>query len=114
MQKWAKREHISSYRVYDADLPEYAFAIDLYNDHAVLQEYAAPATIAAHKVEQRSLDVIQTTPAILGISPDNLVVKQRKAQKGSQQYQKMAKTKMMIMTQVKLIMNMTNLTLEWC
>ncbi len=92
LQKWAKREHISSYRVYDADLPEYAFAIDLYNDHAVLQEYAAPATIAAHKVEQRSLDVIQTTPAILGISPDNLVVKQRKAQKGSQQYQKMAKT----------------------
>lgn len=92
LQKWAKREHITSYRVYDADLPEYAFAIDIYNDHAVLQEYAAPATIPLHKVEQRSLDVIQTTPAILGISPENLVVKQRKAQKGSQQYQKMAKT----------------------
>src|SRR3990167_1716878 len=42
LQKWAKREQISCYRVYDADLPDYAFAIDIYTDHAVLQEYAAP------------------------------------------------------------------------
>ena len=92
LQKWAKREKISSYRVYDADLPEYAFAIDIYNDHAVLQEYAPPASIPVHKAEQRSLDVIQVTPAVLGIPPENLVIKQRRAQKGSEQYQKMAKT----------------------
>ena len=92
LQKWAKREHISSYRVYDADLPEYAFAIDRYNDYAVLQEYAAPASIPQHKAEQRSLEVIQVTPMILGIPPENLVIKQRRPQKGSEQYQKMAKT----------------------
>ncbi len=93
LQKWAKKNQISCYRVYDADLPEYAFAIDIYNDHAVLQEYTAPALIAAHKVEKRSLDVVQAVPQVLGISPANIVVKQRKQQKGSNQYQKMDQTR---------------------
>ncbi|KTD18803.1 N6-adenine-specific DNA methylase [Legionella lansingensis] len=93
LQKWAKRNHITCYRVYDADLPEYAYAIDLYNDYAVLQEYAAPANIPAHKAEKRSLEVIQIVPQVLGIAADKLVVKQRKPQKGSSQYQKMEETK---------------------
>ena len=46
LQKWAKRNQINCYRVYDADLPEYAYAIDIYNDYAVFQEYVAPASIA--------------------------------------------------------------------
>lgn len=92
LNKWAKKNNISCYRVYDADLPEYAFAVDRYNDYVVLQEYAAPATIPQHKVEQRSIDVIQVTPKILGIPPENLVVKQRKQQKGANQYPKLNKT----------------------
>ncbi len=93
LQKWAARQHISCYRVYDADLPDYAYAIDIYNDHAVLQEYKAPAIIAEHKVEKRSLDLIQAVPLALGIAPDKLVIKQRKRQKGKEQYQKMQATR---------------------
>lgn len=93
LQKWAKRNHISCYRVYDADLPEYAYAIDIYNDYAVLQEYTAPASIPTHKAEKRSLEVIQVVPQALGITPDKLVVKQRKQQKGTNQYQKMNQTR---------------------
>lgn len=92
LQKWAKRNQINAYRVYDADLPEYAYAIDLYGDHAVLQEYAAPSSISKHVVEQRSLDVIQVVPRALGIAPSKVVVKQRKQQKGKEQYQKMSQT----------------------
>lgn len=93
LQKWARRNQISCYRVYDADLPEYAFAIDLYNDYAVLQEYAAPASIAPHKAEKRSLEVIQVVPSALGLSADKLVVKKRMQQKGTEQYQKMSQTR---------------------
>jgi 23S rRNA (guanine2445-N2)-methyltransferase / 23S rRNA (guanine2069-N7)-methyltransferase len=88
LKKWASRNQISCYRIYDADLPEYAYAIDLYNDHVVLQEYTAPTTVDRHKAEKRSLDVIQAVPGALHISPDNLVVKRRKPQKGTNQYQK--------------------------
>lgn len=89
LKKWAQRQNISCYRIYDADLPEYAFAIDVYNEYAVLQEYAAPASIPQHKVEKRSLEVMQVVPQVLGITPNHLVIKQRKQQKGSNQYQKM-------------------------
>ncbi|HBI22083.1 MAG TPA: bifunctional 23S rRNA (guanine(2069)-N(7))-methyltransferase RlmK/23S rRNA (guanine(2445)-N(2))-methyltransferase RlmL, partial [Legionella sp.] len=89
LKKWAKRNQINCYRVYDADLPEYAFAIDIYNDHVVLQEYTAPSTVDAHKASKRSLDVIQAVPQALGVDASHVVVKQRKQQKGTQQYQKM-------------------------
>lgn len=92
LRKWAKNNEIGCYRVYDADLPEYAYAIDLYNDYAVLQEYAAPASIPTHKAEQRSLDVMQVVPRALGVSAENIVVKQRKQQKGRAQYQKISQT----------------------
>lgn len=93
LKKWAKKHGINCYRVYDADLPEYAYAIDIYNDYAVLQEYAAPSSIPVHKVEKRSLEVLQAVPRALGISPDKIVVKQRKQQKGTNQYQKMDETR---------------------
>ncbi|RUQ91069.1 bifunctional 23S rRNA (guanine(2069)-N(7))-methyltransferase RlmK/23S rRNA (guanine(2445)-N(2))-methyltransferase RlmL [Legionella septentrionalis] len=92
LQKWAKRNEIHCYRVYDADLPEYAFAIDVYEDHVVLQEYAAPASIPGHKAEQRGLDVLQVVPAVLGIKPEHVVIKRRQQQKGANQYQKMNQT----------------------
>lgn len=93
LEKWAKRNHIHCYRVYDADLPDYAFAIDRYEDHVVLQEYAAPSHIPTHKAEKRSLEVLQIVPDVLGVQPKNVVIKQRKQQKGTQQYEKMNQTK---------------------
>lgn len=93
LQKWARRNHISCYRIYDADLPEYAYAIDMYNNYAVLQEYAAPANIPAHKTEKRSLEVMQVVPVALGLEPDKIIVKQRKQQKGSEQYQKLGQSR---------------------
>lgn len=93
LQKWAKKNQITCYRVYDADLPEYAYAIDIYNDHAVLQEYTAPSSIPVAVAEKRSLEVMQVTPRALGLSADKLVIKQRKQQKGKEQYQKMNQTR---------------------
>ncbi len=99
LNKWARKNAICCYRVYDADLPEYAFAIDIYNDYAVLQEYKAPANIAAHKVEKRSLEVIQALPLALDIEPGKIVVKQRQQQKGSSQYQKLNQTQKTMIVQ---------------
>ena len=92
LQKWAKRHDVQCYRVYDHDLPEYAYAIDLYDNYAVLQESAPPQSVPRHKAEQRSLEVLQIVPQVLNMMPANLVIKQRKQQKGSNQYQKMSQT----------------------
>ena len=48
LDPWAVREHIDCFRVYDADMPEYAFAIDLYgrdSRHVYVQEYAPPKSV---------------------------------------------------------------------
>ena len=41
LRKWADKEELDCWRVYDADIPEYNAAIDIYGDYLVVQEYAA-------------------------------------------------------------------------
>ncbi|RLA24818.1 MAG: 23S rRNA (guanine(2445)-N(2))/(guanine(2069)-N(7))-methyltransferase, partial [Gammaproteobacteria bacterium] len=43
--RWAKQQDISCYRLYDADIPEYAVAIDIYEDWVHLQENAPQRSI---------------------------------------------------------------------
>ena len=50
-RKWAKREGVSCYRVYDADLPDYSAAIDLYEG---LPADAGP--LARHRRIRRTQD----------------------------------------------------------
>ncbi|MBC1184748.1 bifunctional 23S rRNA (guanine(2069)-N(7))-methyltransferase RlmK/23S rRNA (guanine(2445)-N(2))-methyltransferase RlmL [Kluyvera sichuanensis] len=88
-EKWAKQEGIECYRLYDADLPEYNVAVDRYADWVVVQEYAPPKTVDANKARQRLFDIIAATIAVLGITPNKLVLKTRERQKGKNQYQKM-------------------------
>ncbi len=87
LSKWAKRIDVDCFRVYDADLPEYAMAIDLYGQHAVLQEYEAPAEIDPVKVAARLADAVAVLPDVLHIPRENVVVKTRRRQRRGQQYE---------------------------
>lgn len=86
LDKWAAREQISAYRVYDADLPEYNAAIDRYNQYYIIQEYQAPATVKAHVAQKRLLDMIAATIRVTGAAGENVIVKSREKQKGESQY----------------------------
>lgn len=87
LKKWADRQVIECYRVYDADIPEYAFAIDKYRDHFVIQEYMPPKNVPAHLAQKRRLDMMMLAPQVFHVSGDNIVFKERKPQK-TEQYQK--------------------------
>lgn len=89
LQKWSKRHGIHCYRVYDADLPEYAFAIDLYQNFVVLQEYAPPKSVDPKKAQRRRMEVQTLIPEVLEIPEKNLVIKTRQQQKGQNQYEKL-------------------------
>ena len=86
LKKWARRNEISCYRLYDADIPQYSMAIDLYNDFVHVQEYEPPRTVDAVRASHRLNDAIAHISEILSISSDNIVVKTRKIQSGSNQY----------------------------
>jgi 23S rRNA (guanine2445-N2)-methyltransferase / 23S rRNA (guanine2069-N7)-methyltransferase len=92
LQKWASKTGVTCYRIYDADLPEYNFAIDLYQSDklfAVLQEYTAPKKIDPAKVKARREIVLATVSKALEIPDANLFYKQRQRQSGSRQYTKL-------------------------
>jgi 23S rRNA (guanine2445-N2)-methyltransferase / 23S rRNA (guanine2069-N7)-methyltransferase len=75
--KWAQKEGITCYRVYDADMPEYAVAIDLYEDHAQVQEYRAPATVSPEKARERLKQILSVLPETLNLPDDKIILKVR-------------------------------------
>ena len=84
--KWARKSKIQCYRLYDADMPEYAVAVDVYGDWVHVQEYAAPASINEEKAKERLLEALGVIPEILEIPREQVVFKQRKRQSGTSQY----------------------------
>ena len=88
IRRWAAREDVHCYRVYDADLPEYAAAVDVYEDWAHVQEYAAPATIDPVRARRRLKDILAVTAQVLEIPPAHVILKVRRQQRGTEQYQR--------------------------
>ena len=91
--KWARNEGLCCYRLYDADMPEYALAIDLYEGAerwAHVQEYAAPKSIDPDKASERLKEALSAIPGVLGIPTEQIFLKVRQRQKGSAQYERLA------------------------
>jgi 23S rRNA (guanine2445-N2)-methyltransferase / 23S rRNA (guanine2069-N7)-methyltransferase len=93
VSRWAKRNNIECYRVYDVDLPEYAAAIDVYGEWVYVQEYQAPASIDIRKARQRIKQIIDVVPEVLTVDASKLVIKTRQQQKGINQYEKQSNDK---------------------
>ncbi len=90
LAKWARKNQLDCYRVYDADLPDYAVAIEFYGDYVHVQEYAPPADIDPLKASERLDEVMQIIPAVLGVKEDKVALKLRQKQRGSNQYESQA------------------------
>ena len=85
--KWSRKAAVSCYRIYDADLPNFNFAVDFYEGKWVhLQEYAAPKGIDPERAEQRLKSAVQIIAHLLEIPVSSVFTKQRRRQKGRDQY----------------------------
>ncbi|MGP4957771.1 bifunctional 23S rRNA (guanine(2069)-N(7))-methyltransferase RlmK/23S rRNA (guanine(2445)-N(2))-methyltransferase RlmL [Pseudomonas helleri] len=109
--KWVKREGIDCYRVYDADMPEYSMAIDLYHDWVHVQEYAAPKSVDPEKASARMFDALAAIPQALKIDKSRVIVKRRERQSGTKQYERQSaqgKFTEVMEGGVKLLVNLTD------
>jgi len=91
LSKWARQNQVSCYRAYDADLPEYAVAVDIYRGEDVwvnVQEYEPPKSIDQSKADQRLAGVLAEIPRVLDLPPDHVFLKIRRKQKNTEQYEK--------------------------
>lgn len=99
LRKWLRREGVTCYRIYDADIPEYAFAIDLYGAlerdgspgpvHAHVQEYAPPATVDPKVAARRRGEALAVVREDLELPRERVHLKRRQRQKGRAQYEKL-------------------------
>jgi 23S rRNA (guanine2445-N2)-methyltransferase / 23S rRNA (guanine2069-N7)-methyltransferase len=99
LKKYLSRENISCYRIYDADLPEYAAAIDVYRGRPAngreeqtwlhVQEYAAPATVDANAARTRLRDLLRAAGEALEVPRERVALKVRQRGKGGSKYGKL-------------------------
>jgi len=95
LEPWAEREGIECFRLYDADMPEYSFAIDVYGRearHVYVQEYAPPKTVNQESARERRREALAVLPQVLSVPLPHVHSRVRKPQKGSEQYEKRALT----------------------
>lgn len=90
LSSWFKRAPTNCYRVYDADMPEYSAAIDIYDNQIHIQEYAPPKTVDATAAQKRLRDLINATSVVFETPKNRIILKTRKRNRGAEQYQNSA------------------------
>jgi 23S rRNA (guanine2445-N2)-methyltransferase / 23S rRNA (guanine2069-N7)-methyltransferase len=93
LKAWRERERVTCFRAYDADLPEYAAAIDVYatderepRTFLHVQEYAAPADIPEADTRRRRNELLNAAREVFGVPRDNVALKTRERGKGGSKY----------------------------
>jgi 23S rRNA (guanine2445-N2)-methyltransferase / 23S rRNA (guanine2069-N7)-methyltransferase len=89
LKSYLKKNDVSCYRIYDADIPQYSAAIDVYeNEHFVIQEYAPPKTVPGEQAEVHLRELLGAVVHYFSAAPDHVYVKQRRRQRGTSQYER--------------------------
>lgn len=88
LKAWLKRDGVTCYRVYDADIPEANVAVDRYGEWAHVSEYEAPSTVDAEVARRRFEELLAALPHAIGVGAEHIVAKQRRRQRGTSQYDK--------------------------
>ena len=111
-RKWARKQDIHAYRIYDADLPDYAVAVDVFEGaeltefeaakngsngsdssmetrlYVLVTEYQAPKEIDPQKAARRFNDACRIVQAMFAVSEERLFTRVRRQDKGGSQYRK--------------------------
>lgn len=109
LRKWAAREGVSCYRLYDRDIPEVPLAVDWYEGRLHVAEYARggegpqdDAWVAA---------MVDAAREALAVPADGVFVKRRERQRGLSQYDKVDATGARFVVRedgLRLLVNLTD------
>lgn len=87
---WIATQQPDAYRIYDADIPEYAIAVDRYGSWLHVAEYAPPASIDPGLARARLEEALEALVAVSDVPVERIVLKTRERQRGSAQYRRQA------------------------
>jgi 23S rRNA (cytosine1962-C5)-methyltransferase len=86
LARWAQRENIEAYRLYDRDMPEFPLAIDLYGEALHVQVFERKRPLTDTQLAALREALLQH----YGLQPLQLALKTRRRQRGLAQYEKLA------------------------
>lgn len=97
-KKWAKKQRLTCYRVYDRDIPEIPLSVDYYgfidDNDAIVDRYACVSMFERpYEKDPREEEIWLNAMSaeirkVLGLDDNHLILKMRKRQKGEAQYEK--------------------------
>ena len=91
LAKWRQADGVECFRVYDADMPEYAVAIDVYGADIHMAEYAPPKSVKEADANRRFDEVLDAVQVVFGVvDRSEIAVKRRTKQRGLQQYERVS------------------------
>ena len=79
--KWAKRHGLEAWRIYDKDIPQFPFAVDVYGEHIHLQEYDTGWLMHPEEYRQWLADVCEAVQFVTGFPAQNIHLKQARPPK---------------------------------
>ncbi len=91
-RRWARREGVGCYRLYDADVPEFNVAIDRYERWLHVQEYEAPPRIDPQLAARRIDLVVAVLPELTEIPAEHVILKRRRRRQARTQVRPLAAT----------------------
>lgn len=89
--KWARRQGITCYRVYDNDIPGTPLAVDIYENIVHVAEYARDHGMEPEEHAAWLDGCIQVISEVLGVTSDLIYLKYRQRQKGLRQYERFSR-----------------------
>ena len=88
LRKWLRQENIEAFRLYDRDIPEYPFIVDIYKDHALIFERGRKDFDQEGSKKDHPLHIQEAVRDLFSIDKSKIIYKTRQRQKGSSQYTK--------------------------
>lgn len=91
ISKWAKRQGITCYRIYDLDMPEFPFCIDRYEQYLHVAEYKANHRMDDDEHDAWLEECMQSIAVTLQTDPSDIFLKERRRlSRRTEQYEKVA------------------------
>lgn len=90
LRKWLSQNQIEAYRLYDKDIPQYPFIVDIYKDNAIIFEKGKRLEESAEnleKIKNHRTNIIDAVSECLSIPIENIYLKIREKKKGKDQYE---------------------------
>jgi 23S rRNA (cytosine1962-C5)-methyltransferase len=86
LKPWADRNKLEAFRLYDRDIPEYPFIVDIYKDHYLVHDKSDPYLDAT---KNHLPHVTEALKSLFKVDEARIVLKKRERQEGTSQYEKL-------------------------